>query len=164
MRGAVRHRTQPGIAVTLLADAPGLDDAAQAAGRAPSAIRCLYNVMGVIGEASGDDQLDRQLDGQVSRWVDALTELAVRHGMDTFIFWPFRDAEQQIERFGHEIVSTVRAAVAHERGHQASARSETRVLLQTQPDASNWLQGSQARVTRARAGWHVLPRSMGWPR
>jgi alkanesulfonate monooxygenase SsuD/methylene tetrahydromethanopterin reductase-like flavin-dependent oxidoreductase (luciferase family) len=74
-----------------------IDQAAAKAGRQPSAVRRLYNVSGQITEG-------------------ALTELALEHGMDTFILWFEGDVESQLRRFAAEVAPAVRRNVARARG------------------------------------------------
>jgi hypothetical protein len=50
----------------------------------------------------------------VDQWVDELTDLAVGHGFDTFVFWG--EGSGQLPRFADEVVPAVRAHVAAERG------------------------------------------------
>jgi len=73
------------------------DQAAAKAGRQPSEVRRLYNVSGQITEG-------------------ALTELALEHGMDTFILWFEGDVESQLRRFAAEVAPAVRRDVARARG------------------------------------------------
>jgi alkanesulfonate monooxygenase SsuD/methylene tetrahydromethanopterin reductase-like flavin-dependent oxidoreductase (luciferase family) len=86
-----------------------LDEAAAEAGRDPADIRRVLNVNGQI---TGGDR-GGFLRGPVDQWVDELTDLAVAHGFDTFMFW----AEQpdQLARFAEEVVPAVRSQVAAER-------------------------------------------------
>jgi alkanesulfonate monooxygenase SsuD/methylene tetrahydromethanopterin reductase-like flavin-dependent oxidoreductase (luciferase family) len=74
-----------------------IDEAAVKAGRQPSEIRRLYNIGGQVTEG-------------------ALTELALEHGMDTFILWFEGDVESQLRRFAAEVAPTVRRNVARARG------------------------------------------------
>ena len=74
-----------------------IDEAAAKAGRQPSEIRRLYNVGGQITEG-------------------ALTELALEHGMDTFVLWFEGDVESQLRRFAAEVAPAVRRNVARARG------------------------------------------------
>lgn len=89
-----------------------IDDGAHAAGRRPSDIQRLYNVMGVItkGESRGF------LHGPVEQWVEELTALVIEQGMDTFVYGPAADPVRQVEVFAAEVVPAVRATVAAERG------------------------------------------------
>jgi alkanesulfonate monooxygenase SsuD/methylene tetrahydromethanopterin reductase-like flavin-dependent oxidoreductase (luciferase family) len=84
-----------------------IDDAADKAGRDPSAIRRIYNVSGTItdGAASGP------LDGPPDHWVASLAQLASEHRFDTFIVSPAAgDEVRQIERLAHEVAPGLREA------------------------------------------------------
>ena len=97
--------------IAALADASArLDEAAADAGRGPAEIRRVVNVHGEItgGRREG------LLRGPVDQWVDELTDLAVGHGFDTFVFWS--DGPGQLPRFAEEVAPAVRARVAAERG------------------------------------------------
>ncbi|MEV2271875.1 LLM class flavin-dependent oxidoreductase [Nonomuraea africana] len=84
-----------------------IDEAAADAGRDPSTLRRVYNVIGVIGD-HGDGP---GLVGGVRRWVDTLAEWAVELGFDTFVFWPATDPERQLGLFTGEVVPAVRERV-----------------------------------------------------
>jgi alkanesulfonate monooxygenase SsuD/methylene tetrahydromethanopterin reductase-like flavin-dependent oxidoreductase (luciferase family) len=88
-----------------------IDEAAEAAGRLPSAVRRLVNIGGVITDSSSVGAWN----GPPRQWVDELTDLARNHGFDSFVFWPQTDPVDQVLRFG-EVTSQVREAVAAERG------------------------------------------------
>jgi alkanesulfonate monooxygenase SsuD/methylene tetrahydromethanopterin reductase-like flavin-dependent oxidoreductase (luciferase family) len=92
-----------------------IDDAAQAAGRDPAEVKRLYNIDGRITTGT----FDGFLDGPVDHWVDTLSDLAVRHGMDTFIFWPREAPVQQLRLFAEEVSPRVRALVSRERSSRA---------------------------------------------
>ena len=83
-----------------------IDEGATRAGREPREIRRACNVSGNIG-AEGEGLLE----GPASMWVETLTGFALEHGMDTFIYWPSDDREQQVELFAGEVVPAVREAV-----------------------------------------------------
>lgn len=89
-----------------------IDEAAVSAGRDPATIRRVYNVMGRItdGPSAGF------LDGPVEQWVEELTMLTLDHGMDSYVFGPSEQPEQQLQRFAQEVVPQVRARVAQARG------------------------------------------------
>ncbi|OBJ71437.1 LLM class flavin-dependent oxidoreductase [Mycobacterium sp. 1274756.6] len=89
-----------------------IDAGAAAAGRDPASIVRAYNVFGTIGDTPADDPFE----GTVEHWVGALTDLAVRTGMDTFLFGTPDDDIGQVRRFATEVVPAVRAAVAERRG------------------------------------------------
>jgi alkanesulfonate monooxygenase SsuD/methylene tetrahydromethanopterin reductase-like flavin-dependent oxidoreductase (luciferase family) len=85
-----------------------IDEAAAAAGRDPSEIRRVYNVIGEIADGGGGDGLC----GSSAQWVEWLTSFSVDLGFDTLIFWPQGDAVRQVERFATEVAPAVREAVA----------------------------------------------------
>jgi alkanesulfonate monooxygenase SsuD/methylene tetrahydromethanopterin reductase-like flavin-dependent oxidoreductase (luciferase family) len=85
-----------------------LDAGAAQAGREPSSIRRVYNVMGEITAAGSDEPLR----GPVSTWVETLTRFALDLGFDTFVFWPDAHPIDQLARFADEVVPAVRLAVA----------------------------------------------------
>jgi alkanesulfonate monooxygenase SsuD/methylene tetrahydromethanopterin reductase-like flavin-dependent oxidoreductase (luciferase family) len=87
-----------------------IDEAAVAAGRDPAEIARVYNVWGQIDGEGGF------LLGGAEQWVDELTELAVVHGMDTFVFGPSADPVPQLQRFAAEVAPAVREQVARHRG------------------------------------------------
>jgi alkanesulfonate monooxygenase SsuD/methylene tetrahydromethanopterin reductase-like flavin-dependent oxidoreductase (luciferase family) len=80
-----------------------IDDAALAAGREPAQIRRLYNVNPSTDPA----------------WAESLAELAVDHGMSTFIV--AGDDPRVVQQFGTEIAPAVRELVAHERATAGGA-------------------------------------------
>jgi alkanesulfonate monooxygenase SsuD/methylene tetrahydromethanopterin reductase-like flavin-dependent oxidoreductase (luciferase family) len=85
-----------------------IDDAALAAGRDPAAIRRLYNVSGTFGrEESGF------LTGSAATWAEQLAELAVEHGMSTFIV--MGDDPDLLRKFAGEVVPATRELVASAR-------------------------------------------------
>lgn len=88
-----------------------IDEAAEAAGRNPSAIRRIYNVSGEITEGSSAGFLQ----GPPSQWIEQLSQLVLEQGMDTFILWPRGDVERSLRRLAAEIIPGVRETVARER-------------------------------------------------
>jgi alkanesulfonate monooxygenase SsuD/methylene tetrahydromethanopterin reductase-like flavin-dependent oxidoreductase (luciferase family) len=81
-----------------------IDEAAARAGRDPSSIRRIYNLMGSIGAASGE-----RWNGPPRHWVDELSSL-VGIGMDTFVLWPSGDDPvDQVGTFAAEVVSRLRS-------------------------------------------------------
>jgi len=81
-----------------------IEDAANRADRDPGSIRRVYNLMGAIGQATGE-----RFVGPSSYWVEELVRL-VEIGMDAFIFWPAgEDRERQVEVFAGEVAPAVRA-------------------------------------------------------
>lgn len=96
--------------VDALADMVGrLDEAAEEAGRDPGDIRRILNVTGTIT----DGHADGVLHGPVDQWVDQLTDLALRHGFDTFVWGS--DGPDDEARLVEEVAPAVRHAVAAER-------------------------------------------------
>jgi alkanesulfonate monooxygenase SsuD/methylene tetrahydromethanopterin reductase-like flavin-dependent oxidoreductase (luciferase family) len=84
-----------------------IDEAAVAAGREPTSVRRLLNIIGGFGDGDG------LLAGPSSQWVDVLTGFAVEHGLSTFILGS--DEPAVLEHFAAEVVPAVRDAVARER-------------------------------------------------
>ena len=68
---------------------------------------------------SGSPSSGGFLDGPVDHWADTLTDLAVRHGMDTFICWPREAPLEQLRLFAEDGAPRVRAMVNREHGSQA---------------------------------------------
>jgi alkanesulfonate monooxygenase SsuD/methylene tetrahydromethanopterin reductase-like flavin-dependent oxidoreductase (luciferase family) len=84
-----------------------IDEAAEAAGRDPAAIRRAYNVSGTIA----DGPVQGLLNGPPEHWAEELARFALDLGFDTFVFWPESDPPGQLERFAAEVVPAVRDAV-----------------------------------------------------
>ena len=80
-----------------------IDTAATRAGRHPSEIRRLYNVVGSIGPRRGGQGLH----GPRELWIETLTRWATDRGFDTFIYWPVEPSPQQVRLFGEEVVPRV---------------------------------------------------------
>ncbi len=94
-----------------------IDEAARSAGRAPTDVRRIYNVVGTIGPLT----VGSGLSGDVESWVDTLTDWALDLGFDTFIFWPTSAPLSQLERFAREVVPAVRERVRDRRATPAAA-------------------------------------------
>jgi alkanesulfonate monooxygenase SsuD/methylene tetrahydromethanopterin reductase-like flavin-dependent oxidoreductase (luciferase family) len=86
-----------------------IDDAAAAAGRAPTDVRRLLNVM----QASLEPTSRGLLRGPAEQWIDQLTELALVHGISAFLVGG--DDPTVAERLATEIAPAVRELVARER-------------------------------------------------
>ena len=86
-----------------------LDEAAINAGRDPTSIRRVLNVNGTITDGATHGMLQ----GPVTQWNEELTDLAINHGFDTFIFWG--EGEGQLQRFAEEVAPAVRAKMKSER-------------------------------------------------
>ena len=85
-----------------------IDQAAQQAGRSPSAIRRLLNITGRFAPAGRGP-----LHGPAEQWAEELAELALRDGIDTFILGS--DDPDDLRRFAGEVAPAVRELVAAER-------------------------------------------------
>jgi hypothetical protein len=88
-----------------------IDEAAVAAGRAPEAVRRLYNVSGSFGSRRGF------LQGSPSDWAEQLATLTLEQGMATYVLGT--DDPDDVRRFGEEVAPLVRDLVAAERAAQA---------------------------------------------
>lgn len=89
-----------------------IDKAARGAGRAPSEIRRIYNVLGAIGaDGPGHDGLY----GSVDAWARTLSGWATELGFDTFIFWPRTVSTEQVRRFALEVAPRTRELVEQTR-------------------------------------------------
>src|SRR5512145_18289 len=66
-----------------------LNNSAAEAGRDPASIRRILNVNGVITDGASKGMLQ----GPVDQWVEELTNLAIIHRFDTFIFWAEGDGQ-----------------------------------------------------------------------
>ena len=84
-----------------------LTSSAQDAGRDPSGLVRLYNVMGSITPGRQD-----LFHGPAGQWAETLTMLYTDYEMNTFVFWPEDDRERQSRIFAEEVVPAVRAALA----------------------------------------------------
>ena len=90
-----------------------IDDAATAAGRAPEAVRRLYNVSGSFGSGGGF------LRGTPGDWAEQLAALTIEQGMATYILGT--DDPDDVRRFGEEVAPLVRDLVATERERRAAS-------------------------------------------
>jgi alkanesulfonate monooxygenase SsuD/methylene tetrahydromethanopterin reductase-like flavin-dependent oxidoreductase (luciferase family) len=86
-----------------------IDDALSDASRRPTDVRRVLNVNGAITDGASEGPLR----GPAAQWADELTDLAVTHGFDMFVFWA--DGDDQLPRFAHEVVPRVREQVAAHR-------------------------------------------------
>jgi alkanesulfonate monooxygenase SsuD/methylene tetrahydromethanopterin reductase-like flavin-dependent oxidoreductase (luciferase family) len=83
-----------------------VEEAATDAGRDPTQIRRIYNVMGTIGGTGSG-----WFDGGPEAWVDQLVTLTRDVGMTGYIFWPAHDPVVQVTRFAEEVAPAVREAM-----------------------------------------------------
>lgn len=92
-----------------------IDDAAQAAGRAPTAVRRLLNVGGQLAPRPTGNLLA----GPPQQWAEELAVLALEHGISAFIVGG--DDPTLLATVGQEIAPAVREAVAAERARRGTA-------------------------------------------
>lgn len=84
-----------------------IDEAASAAGRDPSSVRRMLNVMGEFSSHSSG-----LLRGPVDQWVEELAELALNDGISAFLVGT--DDVETLERFAEEVAPALRELVAVE--------------------------------------------------
>lgn len=108
-----------------------IDDAAQEAGRDPSAIRRLYNLSGTFTGQGGF------LQGPESLWIDQLTELTLTEGMSTYIL--ASDNPDDIRRFA-EVAEGVKESVTAARatGKTAVTITENSPVVVSSPASANF--------------------------
>lgn len=87
-----------------------IDEAAVAAGRAPSAVRRLLNIGGRFATTPSD----RLLVGPPEQWVEQLAVLTLRHGFSGYVL--MGDDPATLEVFGRQVGPLLREVVAAERG------------------------------------------------
>jgi alkanesulfonate monooxygenase SsuD/methylene tetrahydromethanopterin reductase-like flavin-dependent oxidoreductase (luciferase family)/hemerythrin-like domain-containing protein len=81
-----------------------IDEAAEAAGRSPAAVRRLYNVNGRFDGGGGF------LTGSARDWAGQLAELTLTHGISSYILGS--DDANMLRRFAEEVAPAVRDLVA----------------------------------------------------
>ena len=87
-----------------------LDEAARAAGRDPSEVRRIAQVVGTITDGPGELQIESgaaPLRGNAGQWADFLTSLATEQPFTSFIFWPEQQSVDQVTRFAREVIPRV---------------------------------------------------------
>ncbi len=92
-----------------------IDEAAEAAGRSPAAIRRMYNVNGRFGTGTGF------LQGSPAHWAEDLAGLVLDEGMSSFVL--ATDDPGDVSRFALEVAPAVREIVAAERSGKAARES-----------------------------------------
>jgi alkanesulfonate monooxygenase SsuD/methylene tetrahydromethanopterin reductase-like flavin-dependent oxidoreductase (luciferase family) len=90
-----------------------IDDAVTSAGREPSDIRRIWYITGTIG----DEDSKTLFQGSVQQWAEAIAELAVEVGIDTFILMEAENetaetAEAQLTKFALEVMPRARELIA----------------------------------------------------
>jgi alkanesulfonate monooxygenase SsuD/methylene tetrahydromethanopterin reductase-like flavin-dependent oxidoreductase (luciferase family) len=98
-----------------------IDDSARKNGRSPESIRRIAQVVGVIDEGEGSEtekqpfflHEKQPFVGSVSSWVDWLVSSYKDLGLDTFIFWPATegDEENQTRIFAQKVIPKVRESL-----------------------------------------------------
>jgi hemerythrin-like domain-containing protein len=108
-----------------------IDDAAQAGGRGPQAIRRMYNISGRFGSNAGF------LQGTVLDWAEQLAGLAVDEGISAFILGT--DDPDDVRRFALEVAPAVREQVEEERALRAAATvSPVAPVLEERAQRASW--------------------------
>jgi alkanesulfonate monooxygenase SsuD/methylene tetrahydromethanopterin reductase-like flavin-dependent oxidoreductase (luciferase family) len=99
-----------------------IDDSARKNGRLPQSIRRIAQLVGAIDEREQQEKSEKKpfflhdrtpFIGSVSHWVNWLTSSYKELGLDTFIFWPSveGDEENQVRIFAQQIVPKLRASL-----------------------------------------------------
>ena len=99
-----------------------INESAKKNGRSPASIRRIAQLVGVIDEQERSEKSDKKpffihdktpFLGSVSHWVDWLVSSYRDLGLDTFIFWPSveGDEESQVRIFAEQVVPRVRASL-----------------------------------------------------
>lgn len=101
-----------------------IDAAAEAAGRAPSAIRRMLNINGAFLSSNRGF-----LQGPPRAWAEQLTELALDGGFGTFILGA--SSEDTLRTFGEEVAPDVRERVSRARSNDDSSHSAPPVIRRT---------------------------------
>jgi hemerythrin-like domain-containing protein len=94
-----------------------IDEATEANGRGPQAVRRMYNINGRFGTGPGSGGF---LQGTVIDWAEQLAGLAVDEGISTFILGT--DRPDDVRRFALEVAPAVREQVEAERELRAGGR------------------------------------------
>ena len=94
-----------------------IDAAAKKSGRSPDSIARISNIIGVIdepGELNRSSGEKTPFVGSSSQWVDWMVTSYRGLGVDTFVFWPAADGqeESQLHLFAERVVPEVRASLA----------------------------------------------------
>ncbi|GAA0954548.1 LLM class flavin-dependent oxidoreductase [Nonomuraea longicatena] len=80
-----------------------VDAAAEAAGRDPSQVRRVFNVMGTISD-SAPERDDHLVAGSAAHWVRVLRDYRERLRFDSFVFWPVQgDTREQTRLFFEKV-------------------------------------------------------------
>ena len=128
-----------------------IDAAATDAGRAPGAVRRIYNIAGSF-EGSGSGFLA----GPPKVWAEQLAGLALDEGMSGFVL--MADDALTVERFAAEVAPSVRELVARERASAAGSPSADleRTVASPHPSTTG-VASMTARQLRERLGVGPTP-------
>jgi alkanesulfonate monooxygenase SsuD/methylene tetrahydromethanopterin reductase-like flavin-dependent oxidoreductase (luciferase family) len=88
-----------------------LDDAALAAGRQPTDVRRIAQIVGTITDQAGDVQAETgaaPIRGNAGQWAELLTRLATEQPYTSFVFWPEEQTIDQVTRFARDVAPKVR--------------------------------------------------------
>ena len=96
-----------------------IDESARKNGRSPESIRRIAQLVGVIDEQRGAEKTEKKpffihekspFTGSVSQWVDWLVSSYQKLELDTFIFWPSVEGEEenQVRIFAGQVVPKVK--------------------------------------------------------
>src|SRR5207245_6212408 len=99
-----------------------IDESAKKNGRSPESIRRIAQVVGVIDDQERSETSEkkpfflhekRPFVGSVSHWVDWLVSSYRDLGLDTFIFWPSAEGEEEgrCRIFGDPVVRRAKASI-----------------------------------------------------
>ena len=127
-----------------------IDEAALAAGRAPEAVRRLYNVSGSFGRGGGF------LQGRPDDWAEQLAALTLDEGMATYVL--ASDDPDDVRRFGEEVAPSVRDLVATERARRGSHQADAGpppVAVRTRPGPDEGVE-TPARSAPSAVSAHVV--------
>jgi len=90
-----------------------IDAAARQAGRHPSSIRRIAQVVGTIAPVPQSDWVPTGADplrGDAAQWAEVIRYLSNELRFDTFIFWPEQASIEQIDRFARDVVPAALAS------------------------------------------------------
>ncbi len=87
-----------------------IDEAARAAGRDPSEVRRIAQVVGTITDRAGELRVESGAEpvrGNAEQWAEFLTSLATEQPFTSFVFWPEEQSVDQVTRFARDVVPKV---------------------------------------------------------
>ncbi|MCE7002384.1 LLM class flavin-dependent oxidoreductase [Kibdelosporangium philippinense] len=87
-----------------------IDEAAAAAGRTPSEVRRIAQVVGTITETPGTLRVTNGAEpvrATAGQWAEFLARLGTEQPFTTFVFWPERPSTDQVTAFAREVAPEV---------------------------------------------------------